>query len=82
MFEHMTSVALNIRKFRISCSLVLMPENGPSSSVGKLSFSQPFSDGKVEQIFSSSKLTKTAPRTNMPSSTLNDLLKSVLKDLS
>ena len=40
----------------------------------ELAFSLPFSNGKVEQIFSSLKTLKTSRRTNMQSDTLNDLL--------
>ncbi len=40
----------------------------------ELAFSLPFSNGRVEQIFSSLKLTKTDNRTNLHTSTLNDLL--------
>ena len=40
----------------------------------ELAFSLPFSNGRVEQIFSSLKTLKTSRRTNMQSDTLNDLL--------
>ena len=40
----------------------------------ELVFSLPFSNGKVEQIFSSLKLLKTANRTTLRTSTLDDLL--------
>ena len=40
----------------------------------ELAFSLPFSNSRVEQIFSSLKLVKTNRRTNMSSSTLTDLM--------
>lgn len=40
----------------------------------ELSFSLPFSNGRVEQMFSSLKVLKTNRRTNIQSDTLNDLL--------
>ena len=40
----------------------------------ELSFSVPFSNGRVEQIFSSLKVVKTNCRINLKSDTLNDLL--------
>ena len=40
----------------------------------ELAFSLPFSNGRVEQIFSSMKILKTSRRTNMQGDTLNDLL--------
>ena len=43
-------------------------------SLCELSFSLPFSNGRVEQIFSSLKFLKTNRRTNMQNNTLNDLL--------
>ena len=43
-------------------------------SLSELSFSLPFCNGRVEQIFSSLKVLKTIRRTNMQSDTLNDLL--------
>ena len=41
----------------------------------ELSFSLPFSNGRVEQIFSSLKALKTTRRMNIQGDTLNDLLK-------
>ena len=43
-------------------------------SLCELSFSLPFSNGRVEQIFSSLKILKTTRRTNLQGDTLNDLL--------
>ena len=43
-------------------------------SLCELSFSLPFSNGRVEQIFSSLKVLKTIRRTNLQGNTLNDLL--------
>ena len=43
-------------------------------SLCELSFSLPFSNGTVEQIFSSMKVVKTSRRTNLQGDTLNDLL--------
>ena len=40
----------------------------------ELAFSLPFSNGRVEQIFSSMKLIKTDRRTNLLADTMNDLL--------
>ena len=40
----------------------------------ELAFSLPFSNSRVEQIFSSMKILKTDRRTNMQSDTLNDLM--------
>ena len=43
-------------------------------SIAELAFSLPFSNGRVEQMFSSLKVVKTTRRANMEESTLNDLL--------
>ena len=43
-------------------------------SLCELSFSLPFSNGRVEQIFSSLKVVKTTRKTNLQGDTLNDLL--------
>ena len=43
-------------------------------SLCDLAFSLPFSNGRVEQIFSSLKILKTVRRTNLQGDTLNDLL--------
>ena len=45
-----------------------------SPQAGALVFSLPFSNGRVEQIFSSLKVVKTSRRTNLENDTLNDLL--------
>ena len=42
--------------------------------VAELAFNLPFSNGRVEQIFSSLKVLKTDRRTSMQNETLNDLL--------
>ena len=44
------------------------------ASLCELAFSLPFSNGRVEQIFSSMKLIKTDRRTNLRADTMNDLL--------
>ena len=48
--------------------------------LSELAFSLPFSNGRVEQIFSSLKILKTSRRTNMQGDTLNDLLEIYVED--
>ena len=46
----------------------------------ELAFSLPFSNGRVEQVFSSMKLIKTDRRTNLQVDTMNDLLEIYVED--